>query len=180
MPEPTLFYPPRSSGKADAVGALFRGLQTPETTGSSPGNGPSDTSSSVLDFASASAALDFQSAAAGEAYGLPDLVCLPTPSFPNGGPQPPPPLPSAGSWGHFSTQCKPCAWFHHPQGCHQAHACHFCHVCPPGEIKRRKKIKQLLLKRAARRLEEEEEDPARRMSRWLDQLDENQLVALDK
>jgi hypothetical protein len=50
-------------------------------------------------------------------------------------------------------------------------------VCPPGEIKRRKKIKQLLLKRAARRLEEEEEDPARRMSRWLDQLDENSLIA---
>ena len=37
--------------------------------------------------------------------------------------------------------------------------------------------RQLLLKRAARRLEEEEEDPARRMSRWLDQLDENSLIA---
>lgn len=55
-------------------------------------------------------------------------------------------MPSVGSWCHFMGACRPCAWFHHANGCQHGADCAFCHLCPPGEIKRRKKIKYQLLK----------------------------------
>jgi len=55
-------------------------------------------------------------------------------------------MPSVGSWSHFLGTCRPCAWFHHANGCQHKEECAFCHLCPPGEIKRRKKFKYQLLK----------------------------------
>jgi len=60
-----------------------------------------------------------------------------------------PGLPSKGSAGHAAGDCKPCAWFHGPDGpnsCRHADDCEFCHLCPNGEIKRRKKVKQERIK----------------------------------
>merc|ERR1712032_663708 len=54
-------------------------------------------------------------------------------------------LPSAGSAGHFSGRCKPCA-FVHTSGCASGNACVFCHVCEPGEKKRRQKNKKELFR----------------------------------
>lgn len=53
----------------------------------------------------------------------------------------PPELPSIGSVGHQSGQCKPCA-FMHSKGCKTGRACQFCHLCEPGEKKRRQKEKR--------------------------------------
>jgi len=56
----------------------------------------------------------------------------------------PVPLPSLGSALHGSGDCRPCAWFWKPQGCHNGEACRRCHLCPEGELKRRKKaLKQV-------------------------------------
>lgn len=49
-------------------------------------------------------------------------------------------LPSAGSAGHESGQCKPCAFFS-TKGCQNGVQCQFCHLCEPGEKKRRRKEK---------------------------------------
>ena len=54
--------------------------------------------------------------------------------------------PSRGSADHGSGNCKPCAWFHHAEGCRHSYDCEFCHMCPVGEIKKRKKEKQKMIK----------------------------------
>lgn len=50
-------------------------------------------------------------------------------------------IPSVGSKLHSSGECRPCAWFWKPQGCHHGQSCNRCHLCPIGEIKARKKQK---------------------------------------
>lgn len=50
-------------------------------------------------------------------------------------------FPSAGSGGHFSGACNPCAHFYAAKGCRNGIQCYFCHMCPPGELKRRQKSK---------------------------------------
>mmetsp|Transcript_66067 Transcript_66067/g.127614 ORF Transcript_66067/g.127614 Transcript_66067/m.127614 type:complete len:411 (+) Transcript_66067:57-1289(+) len=51
-------------------------------------------------------------------------------------------LASAGSAGHNTGQCKPCAWMSRSgAGCRNGAACDYCHLCLPGELKRRKKEK---------------------------------------
>jgi hypothetical protein len=58
--------------------------------------------------------------------------------------------PSGGSGNHALGQCKPCAFFHSPQGCQTGRDCKFCHLCPPREVQRRKRIRR----RIARQQEE--------------------------
>jgi len=65
-------------------------------------------------------------------FGLPQGV----PQLPSG------PLPSPGSAGHGTGECKPCA-FLHTKGCANAETCQFCHLCDPEEKKRRKREKRL-------------------------------------
>jgi len=48
-------------------------------------------------------------------------------------------LPSAGSAGHGSGTCKPCAFLYRPAGCSEAADCPFCHLCEKGEKKKRQK-----------------------------------------
>lgn len=50
-------------------------------------------------------------------------------------------LPSVGSAGHSSGECKPCAFFH-TKGCGGGKQCPFCHLCEAGEKKRRQKAKK--------------------------------------
>lgn len=45
---------------------------------------------------------------------------------------------SIGSQGHYQGVCKPCAFFHKPEGCYQMSSCPYCHLCDPNEKKRRK------------------------------------------
>lgn len=47
-------------------------------------------------------------------------------------------LPSVGSAGHASGDCKPCA-FAYTKGCRTGEDCKFCHLCQPGCARRRKK-----------------------------------------
>jgi len=56
------------------------------------------------------------------------------------------PEPSRGADEHGTGSCKPCAWYHHVEGCRHGHDCEFCHMCPVGEIKKRKKEKQKLIR----------------------------------
>jgi hypothetical protein len=55
---------------------------------------------------------------------------------------------SAGSALHAMGQCKPCAWFHKPQGCASGDACLHCHMCDEGEIKNRRRAKLNAMKLA--------------------------------
>jgi hypothetical protein len=48
-------------------------------------------------------------------------------------------LPSQGSASHSEGRCKPCAFLY--EGCANGIDCQFCHLCPPGELKRRKRMK---------------------------------------
>lgn len=48
---------------------------------------------------------------------------------------------SAGSVHHSLGKCRPCAFFHRPEGCTAGSACSFCHTCEKGEKKRRQKQK---------------------------------------
>eukprot|EP00440_Ansanella_granifera_P029358 gb/GFBE01031885.1/.p1 GENE.gb/GFBE01031885.1/~~gb/GFBE01031885.1/.p1 ORF type:complete len:351 (+),score=63.29 gb/GFBE01031885.1/:1-1053(+) len=50
-------------------------------------------------------------------------------------------LPSIGSAGHVTRDCKPCA-FLHTKGCESGKLCLFCHLCDAGEKKRRQKEKK--------------------------------------
>lgn len=50
-------------------------------------------------------------------------------------------LPSIGSVGHMTGDCKPCA-FLHSKGCVSGNNCVFCHLCDSGEKKRRQKEKK--------------------------------------
>mmetsp|Transcript_60442 Transcript_60442/g.167429 ORF Transcript_60442/g.167429 Transcript_60442/m.167429 type:complete len:258 (+) Transcript_60442:68-841(+) len=60
-------------------------------------------------------------------------------------------LPSLGSAGHFTGQCKPCV-FVSKRGCKSGTACDFCHLCGPGEKKRRQRERRAFFG-ALRRLE---------------------------
>merc|ERR1719497_150708 len=52
-----------------------------------------------------------------------------------------PELPTRGSAMHHFGDCKPCAYAFH-KGCSNGVECQFCHLCPPGELKRRQKVKR--------------------------------------
>ncbi|OLQ03117.1 hypothetical protein AK812_SmicGene13946 [Symbiodinium microadriaticum] len=52
-------------------------------------------------------------------------------------------LPSLGSRGHFTKDCRPCA-FLHAKGCVNGQMCSFCHLCDKGEKKRRQKAKKAM------------------------------------
>jgi len=58
-------------------------------------------------------------------------------------------LPSLGSAGHFSGECKPCA-FLYTKGCGNGLQCHFCHLCPPDEKHRRQKEKVIAFREMRR------------------------------
>jgi len=67
-------------------------------------------------------------------------------------------VPSRGSVLHDCGDCRPCAWFHGPEGpdaCRHGAACEFCHLCPAGELKRRKKDKKRQLKTMLRERRQE-------------------------
>jgi len=55
-------------------------------------------------------------------------------------------LPSVGSSLHGTGQCRPCAWFHKPQGCARGWECRHCHACGPDELRNRKKDKVAVLR----------------------------------
>ncbi|CAJ1461463.1 unnamed protein product [Effrenium voratum] len=42
---------------------------------------------------------------------------------------------------HDTSTCRPCAFFH-TRGCENGSNCSFCHLCPPGEKKRRQKLRR--------------------------------------
>jgi len=52
-------------------------------------------------------------------------------------------VPTVGSIGHHSGDCKPCA-FLYIKGCSNGVHCTFCHLCSPGEKKKRKQEKKEL------------------------------------
>ena len=54
-------------------------------------------------------------------------------------------LPSVGSRLHSSGQCRPCIFIRR-EGCSRGRDCLYCHLCPAGEVRKRKKNKQLLKK----------------------------------
>lgn len=58
----------------------------------------------------------------------------------------PPNTPSHGSALHTSGNCRPCAWFWKSTGCQNARDCNYCHVCTDGELKARKKNKQIAMR----------------------------------
>jgi len=60
-----------------------------------------------------------------------------------------PELPTGGSAGHHTGQCKPCTYVWRRSGCHNGVGCVFCHLCPPGELNRRKKVLRRLGRLAA-------------------------------
>lgn len=57
--------------------------------------------------------------------------------------------PSRGSQFHGTGKCRPCAWFHKPQGCQSEQSCSYCHLCPEGELKSRKKLKVAAMRMGA-------------------------------
>lgn len=56
------------------------------------------------------------------------------------------PSASKGSFLHGTGDCKPCAWFWHPQGCNNPADCEYCHLCPHGEIQILQKQKKSLMR----------------------------------
>jgi len=48
-------------------------------------------------------------------------------------------LPSTGSVGHETRDCKPCAFLDSRKGCIAGKDCMYCHLCDQGEKKRRQK-----------------------------------------
>merc|ERR1711933_8609 len=58
-------------------------------------------------------------------------------------------VPSIGSIGHSSGNCKPCG-FLHKSGCVSGAQCNYCHLCDPGEKKRRQREKRETLRKAGR------------------------------
>jgi len=55
-------------------------------------------------------------------------------------------LPSQGSAGHDTGDCRPCAWFWRPGSCRNGKDCRHCHLCPEGETIRRKKLLKVAMK----------------------------------
>lgn len=66
-------------------------------------------------------------------------------------------LPSVGSAGHNSGDCKPCAFFH-TAGCSNGVSCQFCHTCDANEKKRRRKEK-IQRERMAGKAKQAEQQP---------------------
>jgi len=62
------------------------------------------------------------------------------------GEKPSGPSNSIGSELHGTGQCKPCAWYWRPGSCQNGAECMHCHLCDEGEIKLRKKAKQVSLR----------------------------------
>lgn len=62
---------------------------------------------------------------------------------------------SVGSADHAKGTCRPCAWFHKPQGCANGRDCRHCHLCDEGEIKSRKQSKVASLREVEPRGESE-------------------------
>jgi len=58
----------------------------------------------------------------------------------------PPNTPSFGSSAHIAGTCKPCAWFWKPSGCQNYDNCAYCHICSEGELKARKKSKNVAMR----------------------------------
>lgn len=54
-------------------------------------------------------------------------------------------MPTVGSMGHATGDCKPCAFFW-KVGCTNGTECVYCHLCDSGAKKRRQKEKKLLMK----------------------------------
>mmetsp|Transcript_41231 Transcript_41231/g.96190 ORF Transcript_41231/g.96190 Transcript_41231/m.96190 type:complete len:201 (-) Transcript_41231:53-655(-) len=50
-----------------------------------------------------------------------------------------PALPSLGSGGHATRECKPCVFFHKKDGCASGRTCLFCHLCDESEKRRRQR-----------------------------------------
>merc|ERR1740121_3025846 len=61
-------------------------------------------------------------------------------------------LPSIGSKQHGTGECRPCVWFHKPQGCGNGEQCLHCHLCEESEIRRRR-AKASVLKRQSSNLQ---------------------------
>mmetsp|Transcript_96227 Transcript_96227/g.241203 ORF Transcript_96227/g.241203 Transcript_96227/m.241203 type:complete len:375 (-) Transcript_96227:134-1258(-) len=77
----------------------------------------------------------------GSALAAAMATAVPLPPAPPPGPAPgSAELPSIGSAGHSSGDCKPCAFFH-TAGCSNGVSCQFCHTCDANEKKRRRKEK---------------------------------------
>ena len=54
-------------------------------------------------------------------------------------------LPSVGSSGHHTGDCKPCSFLYSARGCRNGAMCMFCHLCDRSEKKRRQKIMRAAL-----------------------------------
>ena len=54
-------------------------------------------------------------------------------------------LPSIGSSGHYTGDCKPCSFLYAAQGCRNGAMCTFCHLCDKSEKKRRQKLMRAAL-----------------------------------
>jgi len=50
---------------------------------------------------------------------------------------------------HEAGTCVPCAYLVKHDGCRNGDSCSHCHLCPPGELRRRKKLKKRMLRAAA-------------------------------
>lgn len=66
-----------------------------------------------------------------------DLCVRPPPGLPL-----PSSIPSHGSALHHLGMCRPCGWFHKPQGCQNGQDCGHCHLCPEGAIAARRRAKR--------------------------------------
>jgi hypothetical protein len=50
-------------------------------------------------------------------------------------------------YNHFRGNCKPCAYFYgKDDGCRWGRDCRFCHLCEPGELKKRRRVKDKALR----------------------------------
>jgi len=76
---------------------------------------------------------------------LADAIAEPTQAPQLGSPE----MPTIGSTGHWTGDCKPCAFFY-KRGCTNGTQCVFCHLCDSGEKKRRQKAKVQQLKEMRR------------------------------
>uniref|UniRef100_A0A7S0B6N3 C3H1-type domain-containing protein n=1 Tax=Pyrodinium bahamense TaxID=73915 RepID=A0A7S0B6N3_9DINO len=65
-----------------------------------------------------------------------------------------PERPTIGSARHYLGICKPCAHAFKTHGCQNGVDCNFCHLCEPGELKKRRKERQVL-QRSAQKLRPE-------------------------
>jgi len=142
--------PPRG-GTVPSSSEASRALGSPRDGEPSPGTGATVSTPDVA----APQVLDAASKEIGdkeEYCCAPDESEVPLISTPASTPVPAPGIPSVGSAGHSSGNCKPCA-FLHTKGCQIGWGCKFCHLCEPGERTRRRKGKKEKMqhRRAAQR-----------------------------